>query len=219
MGKSIVPGKGIEITKQEQRTIFSQTGIEIQREGKPISLERLETGSVYLVVDCSGSMEGNCLNQAKRGAINFAKEARTRGYSVGLIKFANDAIHLSEPKREISALFPTINNMSADGTTNMSEAIRLAVQKLKDRKGFRAMVIVTDGMPDSPEDARYKAQEAKKKGIDIITIGTDDADREFLRKLASRTELGVKVSIEQFEKGIISTARMLPQLEAPNDGK
>ena len=53
--------------------------------------------------------------------------------------------------------------------------------------------------------ARLRAQ-----GIDIIAFGTDDADRAFLEKIASRSDLAVKVSSAQLESGIAGAARMLP---------
>jgi len=221
--KSIVPGKGIEITKQDKRITVSQQGIEIRREGRSVSAEVKEIGFVYLVVDCSTSMgEGDKLNQAKRGTLNFVKDALAKDYLTGLIKFNSSATHLCEPTQKISVLDQHIEKMWASGSTNMVEAIQLTDQKLKNKKGTRVMVVVTDGEPNGPGDPTASLEagkKAKREGIDIITIGTDDADQEFLRKLASRTELGVKVSREQFEKGITSTAKMLPQLGPGKKGR
>lgn len=223
-GRDIVNDKGIEIIRQPQdkRIAISQEGIEIRRESKPISDETIRAGVVYLIVDCSGSMgEGNKLEQAKRGALNFAKEAKIKGYYIGLIQFHSYATHLCEPTREISVIEQHLKGIETGGTTHMAEAINLAYQKLKDKRGTRVMVVITDGMPNGPGDpeASLKAGErAKRDGIDIITIGTDDADQEFLKKLASRTELGVKVSRKEFEKGITSTVRMLPPIEPKKKG-
>lgn len=211
--KGIFSGKGIEIIKtQDKRITVSQEGIEIRREGKPISFETPTTGLVYMVIDCSGSMIGNKLSQAKNGAINFAKDALEKGYLTGLIQFESSATHLCEPTKEISVLEKCIKNIRTGGNTNMAEAIQIANQKLQDKKGLRVIVIATDGMPDSQEAALAEAKQVKKKGIDIITIGTDDADRGFLKQLASRTDLGVKVAREQFGESITSAAKMLPQL-------
>ena len=82
----------------------------------------------------------------------------------------------------------------------------------QNKKGLLVMVIITDGVPDSQVEALTEAEQAKKKGIEIITIGTDDADSNFLKKIASRANLGVKVTREQFKEGITSAAKMLPQL-------
>jgi Mg-chelatase subunit ChlD len=193
--------------------------IEIRQKQKEV-LERIRKRSrdivrvsglvVYLLLDTSGSMEGQKLAQAKRGAINFAEDARSKGYAVGLIQFSSTATHLCEPQRDISVLNQYLERIYADGSTNMTDVILLALQRMSDRKGYRAVVIVTDGMPDSQETALEAAQEAKANGIDILTIGTDDADRDFLAKLASKTELSVKVLSERLEQGITSMAKLLP---------
>ena len=68
----------------------------------------------------------------------------------------------------------------------------------------------TDGQPDKVGAALKAGQAAKDDGIDIITIGTDDADQEFLKKLASRADLGRRVSQEKFAQGIASASQLLP---------
>jgi len=220
-GKDIFSGKGIEIVRssRDKRITISRGGIEIQREGKPISFEVPTIGFVYMVVDCSTSMEGDKLGQAKNGAINFAKDALEKGYLTGLIQFKSFATHLCEPTKEISILERCLKQMGAGGGTNMAEAIQIAHQRLGRKKELRVMVIVTDGAPDSKEKALDEAQRAKKEGIEIITIGTDDADRNFLKKIASRANLGVKVTREQFKKGVTSAAKMLPQLGSGKKGR
>ena len=72
------------------------------------------------------------------------------------------------------------------------------------------MVIVTDGMPNDEEETLSMATRAKNSGIDILAIGTDDADQNFLKILASHRDQGVKVARENFEIAISSTACMLP---------
>lgn len=165
---------------------------------------------VYLLLDISGSMGGQKLAQAKRGAINFAEDARGKRYVVGLIEFSTTATHLCESQQDISTLTQYLERMDAGGATNMSDAISLALQKMSDRRGYRAMVIVTDRMPNSLDTALEAAQEAKANGIDILTIGTDDADSDFLAKLASKTELSVNVLSDSLEEGVTSMAKMLP---------
>lgn len=208
--------KDIEITRRtnDKQVVISQRGVEISHDGKPVNIE-LGGRFVYLVIDCSASMEGNKLGQAKRGAISFTKEARTKGYSVGLIQFHSHATHLCEPTRDISLLKQRLESIELGGDTHMAEAIELARKKLEGREGALAMLVATDGMPNGPGDPEASLEagkRARRKGIDIITIGTDDADQRFLQELASRTGLGVKVPKVQFEQAIISAAKKLPML-------
>ncbi len=179
-------------------------------------------------MDCSGSMEGDKLRQAKDGAMRFAKDAVAKGYSVGLIEFYGIANHLCEPTMDLSILQGHIDSLKARkaGTfqtfmgafrrgkygTNISQAISIARDKLNERKGIKAIVLITDGQANGPGDPDASLQigeKAKAESIDIVTIGTDDADQSFLKKLASRAELGMKVSRDHLEDTIASSARWL----------
>jgi len=167
-------------------------------------------GIVYLVVDCSGSMEGYKMDQAKQGILEFAQDAIKKDYPVGLIKFSSTATHLCEPKSNVEDLSAYLDDMDANGSTNMAAAIAMANEHLNDTRYTRVMVIVTDGRPDRTQFALQAGQIAKNEGIDIITIGTDDADVSFLKKLATNEDFGSKVSSEQFAKAIGSAHLLLP---------
>ncbi len=200
-----------------------QSGFEIRRRGAFMG------GWVYLLVDCSGSMAGDKLEQAKKGAYAFAKDALAKGYSTGLIEFYGVASHLSDPTKDLTLLQKHIDSLTAKKAskaqafisafrpsiygTNIAEAIRLAHDKLKSKEGIKAMVLVTDGQPTArgdPQTSLKAGQDAKDDGIDIITIGTGDADQQFLKKLASKTELGMKVDEDELQKAITSSVNLLP---------
>lgn len=179
--------------------------------GRPIEFYK-KLGIVYIVVDCSSSMAaGTKMEQAKKGAIGFADSAQKKGYSVGIIQFSWDAELMIGPQNNISSLRTEIDKMAANGSTNMTAAILLAMNRLTHEKKERLICIVTDGMPDDEMAAITAAEKAKMKGIDIMTIGTDDADKNFLRKLATREELSIKVPRNELEDGIKSMAKMLPE--------
>lgn len=203
----------VEITRrcEDERVTISKGGLEIRHAGKPISSTDAGTGSAYLVIDCSWSMEGIELAEAKKGAGEFVREALSKGYSVGLIRFASSASHICEPQRTVEPLQRHLKAMKAGGSTNMAAGTRLALDHLRHKASPRVAVVATDGVPDSEEDALAAAQEAKRSGIDIITIGTENADRGFLSKIASRTDLAITVSRGQLGQGIASIARMLPR--------
>jgi Mg-chelatase subunit ChlD len=206
--------RGIEIVKQQGEGGFSITigGERISSKGRPIAvhLEKKHAAYVYLVIDCSGSMSGYKLEQAKQGAMDFAADALRQGYHIGLIGFDTTAVHITGPQSDLQALLPAIRTMKVGGSTNMAEAIKLAYDQLKSLTGSRVMVIATDGQPDNPIAALKAARQAKDEGIEFITIGTDDANQRFLERLATRKELGAKVSNEMFAKAIASASNLLP---------
>jgi len=168
--------------------------------------------TVYLLLDCSGSMsEANKLVQARKGAIGFAAEAQSEEYSVGVICFSTDAEHMLEPQKSLTPITATVENLSPKGTTNMTNAIRLAQDKLSDQTGDKVLCLVTDGVPDNKDSALDAAKEARLHGIELMAIGTDDADKSFLEQIVTRKELSVKVLRDQLERGIVSMAKMLPE--------
>ena len=204
-------GATIARVSQGGRVAPTGRGIEIRREGRPVESTVLRGGSVYLVIDSSGSMAGQKIAQAKNGALDFAGEALAKRYAVGLISFSSAATHICEPREEVSHVQRHLAGLEPGGSTNMAAGIELATAKLKGKPGPLAMVVITDGMPDDEEAALTAARDAKNCGIDVITVGTDDADQSFLQKLASRDDLVVLVAREELGKAITSAAKMLPE--------
>jgi Mg-chelatase subunit ChlD len=164
----------------------------------------------FLLIDCSSSMASGKIAQAREGALAFAKDALKKHYAVGLISFATKSKTLCVPEQNLTMLASTIERLEANGTTNMADAIKQATKHMEKCSGIRAIVIVTDGVPDDPNLTLGAAKQAKKAGIDIIAIGTDDADQQFLAQIASRTDLAFKVSRTELKSGITHAAKMLP---------
>jgi Mg-chelatase subunit ChlD len=209
--------RGIELAKSARSpgvsVVIGDTALKPQ--GRPTSVRfEKQTACVYLVIDTSGSMAGGKLEQAKAGALDFAKDAFRKEYAVGLISFDSAAKHVCEPTYDIRLLESRTREMHAAGTTNMAEAIRMAHDRLRRLAGTRVIVIATDGVPNNVQDALKEGMRAKQDKIDIITIGTDDADLGFLKRLATRAELGKKVTREVFSKAISDASRLLPSPKA-----
>ncbi len=204
---------GIQIsgdsTKQEISVVGK--GIQIRASEKPIaSIFGGNWGWLYILLDCSGSMkERRKLEQAKVGITKFAEDAFIKQYRIGIIKFGDQAEHIIEPTNNMDELQTAIKDIQAFGWTNMTAAIQIAHAKLKVFSGTKVIVVATDGMPDNVKTSLEAAAKAKADGIDILTIGTDDAEKEFLQKIASRTELSVKVASERFGLAISGASLLL----------
>jgi Mg-chelatase subunit ChlD len=168
-------------------------------------------GSVYLLVDCSTSMEGEKIEQAKQGAIGFAQDAHKKGFRTGLIMFTSGVEHLLEPTSDLAAFTVSVKRLTAYGSTNMAAAIHSAITYLRGVSGEQVICIVTDGLPDDPNLTLSIAREARNLLIDIITIGTDDADKAFLDQIATRKELSIKVERKMLRSAITNMAKLLPE--------
>ncbi len=166
--------------------------------------------NTILLLDCSSSMSGSPLLQVKAGAVDFAVTAQKKGYRIGLISFDSEARLLTDPTESLEHLKSKIGSLYGAGSTNMTEAIELGHKKLDRYTGQRCMVLLTDGAPDNRQSALQAAREAKSAGIDIITIGTEGADHEFLKELASAKDLAVATTTERLSRELASTANLLP---------
>ena len=167
---------------------------------------------VYLLIDCSGSMSGKKIEQAKRGSLDFAVTALNDGYVVGLISFSTSTSNLCSPIDNLEELTLGVNRLRIEGGTNLTPAIEEVILQFGQKNtSTRAMVIVTDGQTTNPQAALRAADKAKLLCISILTIGTDDADLAFLAKLASDTNLVKKVTSDRLEETITQMAQMLPR--------
>ncbi len=52
-------------------------------------------------------------------------------------------------------------------------------------------------------------RQLKTAGVEILAIGTDDADKEFLSQLASRPDLGILVASRGLRQAITDASRLL----------
>lgn len=186
--------------------------------GKPLSSSKSSTTAslykeakrIYVLLDCSGSMAaGQKVAQAKTGVLDFAKSCYAKGYEVGLISFSSRAELLIRAGGDIESMEAVLAGLSPNGSTNMREAIDLASEQLG-TIGRRQILVATDGMPDRPEETLEAAERAKQSGIEILTIGTDDADKTFLERVASTPKQARKVEQRNFLEGIRDMTKLLP---------
>jgi Mg-chelatase subunit ChlD len=169
-------------------------------------------GTVYLLLDCSASMSSHGkLEQLKRGSLRFFAEAWQRDYAVGAIEFGSRAGCLLGATRNFYAFQRQIMRLGADGRTAMDSAIRLGTWRLRFKRGYRAMILITDGQPDYPEATLHAATIARRLGIDLIAVGTSGADEAFLASLTPKPELANVVEAKELEEGIVHTVKALPR--------
>lgn len=165
---------------------------------------------VYLLVDTSSSMYGEKIEEAKGGALDFARTAIRKGYLVGVIVFHDVAFYICEPTSDLSLITGRIRTLMAIGSTNLTDALRVASEKLLRKPGYRAAVVATDGCPNDPNSALEIAGKMKNDKIEILAISTADADQNFLAKLVSRKDLNLKVERNEFRRGMDAIAGKLP---------
>lgn len=154
--------------------------------------------NVYLVVDTSGSMEGEKLAQTQEALHVFLNQIKGDAEKVGLIEFAsgvNMAVGLDELGRNRAALEMAVDNLEAQGDTALLDAVYEAHQQLKglgDTERINAVVVMTDGMENNSWiTLRSLVQELEDdSGVPVVVFAIaygSDADIEVLQFIAEST--------------------------------
>jgi Ca-activated chloride channel homolog len=155
--------------------------------------------NVYLVVDTSGSMEGEKMVRTREALQAFVEEIRGDRDRLGIIEFGSGVKEfvplrtLDESARNDTLTL--IRNMQAFGGTALIDAVYAAVQDLQaqsDPEAINAIVVMTDGLENESHywinDLRDLVRSGPDTQLVIFTIAFgSDADERLLREMA---ELG-----------------------------
>lgn len=160
-----------------------------------------------LLIDGSESMGDSKKRFATSGAITFAQGALEKNYSVGVIGFASDARLICKPTTDMERIRKACGCWPISGGTFIGAGLNAAANLKLDRGDV--IVVVTDGACGQPDETLSIASKLKARGIEILAIGTDDADQSFLHRLASRPDLGVKVEVGKFASAISDASKLL----------
>jgi Ca-activated chloride channel family protein len=155
--------------------------------------------NVYLVVDTSGSMEGEKIVRARAALQAFVEQIKGDRDRIGLIEFGSGTKSFT-PLRVLDEgnrqdMLAIIDNLDANGGTALIDAVYNAVTDLQaqnDTEAINAIVVMTDGQENESyywiNDLRNLMQNQRQLPLVIFTIAFgNDADEALLRNIA---ELG-----------------------------
>ena len=168
--------------------------------------------TVYLVVDISGSMAGQPLDDAKRAAKTFVEKSDLAHTSIGLISFES-TVQVDQPAtQDARALQRTIRGWTARGGTQ--QPLQSALDALVSVPGPRFLVVLTDGQWAGQEDAERCAAECRRAGIEIIATGFGGADEAFLRRIATSDQAALYSDSAQLVAAFGQIAQVLVENDA-----
>lgn len=128
-----------------------------------------------LVVDISGSMSGEPMNQLNKGLQEFHKEViadfvASQRLEVSLVTFGSSVLCIQEPNLVNNFQMPTL---ATYGSTKLVDGVRLAMDVVENRKRwyketgqnyYRPMIVlITDGEPDGDQDLMGLSNEVSSK--------------------------------------------------------
>jgi Mg-chelatase subunit ChlD len=140
--------------------------------------------------------------------VDFARSAAKRGYATGLSIFADRGAVVVDPQPDAEILSRKIAKLDVGvvgGGTNLLAGL-VVVEKYSE---LSAVVVVTDGQVMEPKATLVFAERLKSRGVQIICIGTDDADRAFLKELTTSDELAFHVASQDMGATIADSSRLL----------
>lgn len=149
--------------------------------------------SMALVLDSSGSMAGEKLEQARRAAHRLVDLLAERD-ELGLVTFGTEVVEA--PRRRMDgagkrALHAAIDGVAATGSTNLSAGVEAGHRQLRDAPGARRLVLVSDGRPtvgltDEASLLRLVTQ-TREAAVTVTALGVGaDYDGVLMQRLAER---------------------------------
>ena len=152
--------------------------------------------NVYLVVDTSGSMEGEKIRRTREALAAFVEQVQGDRDRVGIVEFASSVKSfvplstLDETSRY--DMLDVIDNMDAMGGTALIDAVYAAVEDLqsqRDDQAINAVVVMTDGLDnDSRRTLNELARLLETRDDSPVVLFTiafgSDADDTLLNRMA-----------------------------------
>lgn len=130
---------------------------------------------IVLVLDASGSMSGEPLQQTKIAANDFIEAVVREEAAVGVVAYDDTAWKVSGFTTSSYQLANAVNNIHDGGGTNMEAGLLAAEEMLQDSPAKkRIIVLMSDGCPNegkTDEELIAYADTLKEKGILIYTLG------------------------------------------------
>lgn len=174
--------------------------------------------NVFLVVDTSGSMEGEKLAAAQAALAEFLDQIKGDQERVGLVEFSstvNNIVELDELGDNRSELEQSIGALQAYGNTALLDGVRTAYVRLQqenDPERINAIVVMTDGRENNSyitlSQLQREIESGNASGVPVVIFAIafgDDADYDVLRTIAES-------SGGQVRQGDLNTIRQLYRL-------
>jgi Mg-chelatase subunit ChlD len=193
------PGKALGFRADLERGKLSPTGGPFHLRFAIRSAPEANTGrphlSVHLVLDVSGSMQGEPLARAKQAAQHLASRLHPQD-DFSLVTFSSEAkVQVSSgpvgPRR--STIERTIERVATEGGTNIGAGLQLAYQQARSpqpQDAIRVVLLVSDGQANEGITDRSIlssfALEAFQSGVQTSTFGVGSSyDGQLMSDVAS----------------------------------
>ncbi len=166
----------------------------------PVSSPISQPQAIVMLIDSSGSMDGEKITEVKRAARSFVQRQDLQKNQIAVLGFGSK-VQIGTPlTSDLKTLEEAIENLNDGGGTLMNLALAEAVEQLKTTNLNKNILLFTDGEPSSPQETIAVASQVQKEKITLITVGTGDANADFLSQLTGNPKLVFYVDTGNFEQ-------------------
>lgn len=215
-GSPIAPANGVD--PSQPQTTLQVPGPAVVDVVQNVWQYTKRKANIFLVVDTSGSMEGEKMAAAQAALREFMAQIKGDQERVGLVEFGsavNNIAALDELANNRSQIDSSIELLQAYGNTALLDGVRTAyvrLQQINDPERINAIVVMTDGRENNSlttlRELQREIQRGNSQGVPVVIFAIafgDDADYDVLRAIA-------ETSGGQVRQGDLNTIRQLYRL-------
>ncbi|MDR1210332.1 MAG: VWA domain-containing protein [Clostridiales bacterium] len=143
--------------------------------------------SIALVIDGSGSMQGDRIENARRAVEACINNLAAQTQELSVIMY-DDAVEILSPlTNDISKLRSGAERIVADGGTNIPIGLLGGIESLKDAVGTKAIILMTDGEDGNEGEMPGAIEAAQEENVAVFTVSTGGGNREYMENIADQT--------------------------------
>lgn len=193
---SVSASKVVQFTHDGQQRLRMKLEIDSSNDipdNPPDSLTR----DIVLVLDDSGSMAGDPVEEVRTACLKFSSTVFGHNARVSVVSFESSATVESEFTDSQDTIDSAVKGLNAAGGTNIEDGLKHAEDLLAESTADRKIIILmTDGEPNNglvDDDLVQYADDIKKSGVYVYTLGffsgltpgTKSAPQQLLERIAS----------------------------------
>lgn len=178
------------LAAEKEEEIF----VRVRVRGLPLAGRERPPINLAVVVDASGSMDGDGIVQAKAACTGLV-DAMRDGDALSIVTFGSRPSAVVSAKRiddeSRAAAKKAISAIVADGTTDMTGGLRVGLEQLREHMkpdGINRIVLVGDGVPNDAPSATAMADQANAQRVPITSLGLGpEFDETLMARVAERS--------------------------------
>jgi Ca-activated chloride channel family protein len=145
--------------------------------------------ALAVVLDTSGSMEGEKIERAKDSVLTLIRDMRDDD-QIAFVRYSSDAEVVQSLARlgdVRETLESRVRALRADGGTNIPSGLDAAAKALREASGerVRRIVLASDGLDSTRQQAEHLASDCAERGVTVSSMGIGlDFDEGYMSAVA-----------------------------------